>query len=377
MMSIRFIALCGASALFGNLAIAAPQTPISDFVEHASYGTARISPDGRYMAITVDRGDQDVLIVMQTDDLKIRKINQLPDKKSVGDFHWVSPDRLMFNAVRKMGGYAQPFPTGEWFAVDADGSRPRPLIFYGTRDATQRGKSVGMQSFTLLDTLKDNDEEVIMQVFSPRSSEGAGTEIVRMNTVSGRRTSLGRAPKENCRLILDAQKQPGFAVCTSSKDEEGEYDERTELYRREGQSWTLVNASKSAGKHLSVVRTSDNGTVFAEEDDGALPPAVGTLNTTTGEFKPLFQDKVAEISRMIWSTDQNNLIAVVTEAGAPLVSLVDENSPDAELYTSLASAFENQMVDFSSYTQDGKKIVVSVYSDTNPGGALFVRPGYG
>ena len=158
MRTIGFASVLAASIIFPAVALAASPPPVRDFVEHPSYGAARISPDGQYIAVTLDRGDQDVLAVMRTDDLQVLKVNQLPDKKSVGAFHWVAPNRLMFNAVRKMGGYAQPFPTGEWFAVDADGSRPRPLIFQGTRDATQRGKSVGAQSFTLLDTRKDNDE---------------------------------------------------------------------------------------------------------------------------------------------------------------------------------------------------------------------------
>src|SRR3546814_10774295 len=137
----------------------------------------------------------------------------------------------MFNAVKKMGGYAAPFQTGEWFAVNADGSKPRPLIFYGTRDVTQRGKTAGNERFTLLDTLKGDDRNVIMQARSPRSSEGAGTEVVRMDTVSGRRVSLGRAPQENCSIALSKAKEPQFAVCSSSRDVQGEYDERTELYR--------------------------------------------------------------------------------------------------------------------------------------------------
>src|SRR3546814_10426894 len=132
------------------------------------------------------------LTVLRTSDLKILKINQLPDKKSVGSFHWVSPERLMFNAVKKMGGYAAPFQTGEWFAVNADGSKPRPLIFYGTRDVTQRGKTVGNERLTLLDTLKGDDRNVIMQARSRRSSEGVGTDVVRMDTASGRSISLGR-----------------------------------------------------------------------------------------------------------------------------------------------------------------------------------------
>jgi len=356
-----------AGTLMFSPANAAPLQPVSDFVSHAAYSAVRISPTGEYLAMTVDRGDQDVLTVLRTSDLKVLKVNQLPDKKSIGTFRWVSPDRLMFNAVKKIGGFAQPFSTGEWFAVNADGSQPRPLIFYGTRDATQRGKSVGSERFSLLDTLKDDDQNVIMQVTSPRSSEGVGTEVVRMDTVSGRRTSLGRAPKENCSIALDATKQPRFAVCSSSKDEEGEFDERTELYRRDDKGWTLVNASKSDGKHLDVVVTTTNGTVYATQDDGRTPAAVGTLNTSTGAFTSLFQDPVAEVSDYIWSTDETTLVGVVTQAGAPAVKLIDEAHPDAELYASLAGAFEGQMVDFSSYTQDGKKIVVSVYSDSNPG----------
>lgn len=346
---------------------AAPLQPVSDFVSHAAYSAARISPTGEYLAMTVDRGDQDVLTVLRTSDLKVIKVNQLPDQKSVGTFRWVSPDRLMFNAVKKIGGFAQPFSTGEWFAVNADGTQPRPLIFYGTRDATQRSKTVGSERFSLLDTLKDDDENVIMQVTSPRSSEGVGTEVVRMDTVSGRRTSLGRAPKENCSIVLDAGKEPRFAVCSSSKDETGEFDERTELYRRDDKGWTLVNASKSGGKHLDVVVTTANGTVYATQDDGKAPAAVGTLDTSTGTFAPLFQDPVADISDYIWSTDDTTLIGVVTQAGAPAVKLIDETHPDAEIYASLAGAFEGQMVDFSSYTEDGKKIVVSVYSDSNAG----------
>lgn len=341
--------------------------PVHDFVSHPAYGTVKISPNGEYLAVTVDKGEQDVLAVMRTSDLKLVKVNQLPDSKSVGSFYWVSPDRLMFNAIKKLGGYAQPFNTGEWFAVNADGSQARPLIFYGTRDATQRGKTVGAERFSLLDTLRDDDQNVIMQATSPRSSEGVGTEVYRMDTLSGRRVSLGRAPKENCSIALDADKEPRFAVCSSSKDEEGEYDERTELYRRDDKGWTLVNASKSGGKHLSVIRTTVAGTVYAEQDDGKAPAAVGTLSTATGEFTPLFQDKVAEVSDYIWSTDESTLVGVVTEAGAPAVKLIDENSPDAELYASLAGAFEGQMVDFASQTQDGKKIIVSVYSDSNPG----------
>jgi len=368
-MTPRITLLAAVAASCPALAAAANPVPIQDFVKHATYSGTKISPDGRYLAMTVDRGDQDVLTVLRTSDLSVVKINQLPDSKSVGSFHWTSPERLIFNAVRKLGSFEQPFGTGEWFAVNADGSQPRPLVFYGTRDATQRSKQVDYnERLSLLDTLDDDDTNVVMTLTSPRSKEGAGTELVLMDTFTGRRTPMGRAPKENCDISLDAAKKPRFALCYSSRDEEGDYDERSELYRREDKgNWTLVNSSKAGGKHLQIVHTAPDGTVFALEDDGKAPAAIGTLDTTTGAFNVLHQDKAAEISDMIWSTDDQRLIAVATEAGAPQVTLVDESHPDAELYGSLAAAFPGQMVDFSSATRDGSKIVVSVYGDNNPG----------
>src|SRR3546814_543936 len=318
---------------------------VKDFVKHATYGTVKISPTGEYLAITVDHGDQDVLTVMRTSDLKIIKVNQLPDKKSVGSFHWVSPDRLIFNAVRKMGGYAQPFMTGERFAVNADGTQPRPLIFHGTRDATQRSKTVGNQRFSLLDTLKDDDQYVLMQARSPRSAEGMGTELVKLDVLSGRRITIARAPKVNCSISVDAAKEPRFAICSSSRDEEGQFDERSELYRLDDGNWNLVNASKTDGKHLLVLHTAADGTVYVLEDDKKKPAAIGTLDTATGTFKPLFQNDVAEVSNYIWSTDDKALIAVATEAGAPQVVMIDQSHPDAALYASLAQSFPGQMVD--------------------------------
>lgn len=348
--------------------LAAGEPPdIGDFVKHAVFSSMKISPNGEYLAVTVDRGEQDVLTILRTSDLQLLKVNQLPDRKSVGSFHWVSPDRIMFSAVRKMGGYAQPFATGEWFAVNADGSQPRPLIFYGTQGATGRSKTVGAERFFLLDVLHDDDRSVIMEVTSPRSSEGVGTEVVRMDTMTGRRTSLGRAPKENCSISLSQAKEPAYAICSSSRDEQGEFDERTELYARRDGRWQLISASKSDGMHLRVIRTTRDGTVYVVRSDDQSPDAIGTLDVDTGEFKSLFADPVADVSQLIWSTDDQTLVGAVTEAGAPKVHLVNEDHPDATLYAGLAQSFPGEMVLLSSHTRDGSKVIVSVYSDRNAG----------
>src|SRR3546814_11440848 len=101
-----------------------------------------------------------------------------------------------------------------------------------------------------------------------------------MDTVSGRRVSLGRATKENCSIALSKAKEPQFAVCSSSRDEQGEYDERTELYRMPAGQWVLVNASRSDGKPLWIEPVRTHGPGYPSPDDEHLPRATPHQHTT-------------------------------------------------------------------------------------------------
>ncbi|MFC6839695.1 alpha/beta hydrolase family protein [Xanthomonas theicola] len=365
----RLLGICALGmALHGGVAAAVPAPPLSDFVKRPTYSAAKISPDGEYLALTVDRGEQDVLTVLGTRDLKPIKVSVLPDNKSVGAFYWAGPHRLLFTAVKKVGSFERPLGTGEWFAVNADGTQPRTLIEYGTQSVTQRGKSVGREAFSLLDTLRDDDLNVIMQVRYPRSSEGAGTEVVMIDTLSGRRKSLGRAPKENCAIALGADKLPAFASCQSDKDESTGFDSHSEAYALKNGKWELINSSKADGARLDIAWSAADGRIYATRDDGKAPGAFGTLDPHSGRFTALFQDQVSEVARTINATDGSDVaLAAVTEAGAPQVTLLDQDHPDAALYTRLAAAFPGQYVDFASATRNGDRILVSVRSDQNPG----------
>lgn len=342
--------------------------PVKDFVRRPAFSQARISPDGDYLATTVDRGQQDVLVVLKMADLSLVSVNQIPDDKSVGQFLWVGPKRLMFGATIKSGSLEQPRPTGEWFAVDADGNKPRAIIFYGARSATERKKAVGAQRFSIADPLIDDDGKLLMYANYQRSNSGSGVELVEVETYSGRRKVLARAPRDNCGMALDETKQARYAVCYDSKDNDGQYDSHTELYKRaDSGEWALLNSSKSDGTRLQVLDTARDGRVYAVRSDGKRPAALGLLDRSNGSFSELFRDPVSDIARYIAAADGETMIGVMTEAGKPNITLIEEEHPDAELYASLAAAFPGQYVDFSNATRDGRKIVVSVRSDVNPG----------
>ena len=356
---------CAAHTATAAAAIDIPaDIPVMDFVRNPTYSSVKISPTGEYLALTVDRGEQDVLAVLRTRDLSIVHVNTLPDEKSVGAFQWVSPERLMFNSIKKFGRFAQPFGTGEWYSVSADGSSPRVLELAekGSTDVPTYSR------FSVLDNPQNDAGTILMTMSYPRSSEGENTEVVEVNTLTGRWKSIARAPRENCGMALDEKKIPRYAICYDSEDAAGNYDSHNELYRRgEDGKWTLVNSSKASGKMLSIVGTSADGRIYATQSDGKAPEAFGLIDAATGEFRSLFHDPVSEPSNYIVSADRDTVLAVVTEAGKPKITIIDEEHPDTAIYASLAEAFPDRFVDFSSATRDGKQIVVSVSGDRTPG----------
>lgn len=364
------LAFAASSVAASSVAAAEPagtqtEIPILDFVRNPTYSSVKISPTGEYLALTVDVGDQDVLTVLRTRDMQVLKVTRLPSEKSVGAFHWVSPERLMFNSIKKFGRFAAPFSTGEWYSVNADGSTPRVLEMHekGPREMSANTR------FSLLDNPQNDDGKIIMTMAYPRSSESANTEVVEVDTLNGRWKSLGRAPRGNCGFALDANRQVRFAVCSDYRNAAGEFDEVTELYRRGDDSeWTLVNSSKSSGKSLEVFGSARDGRIYAIESDGKATSSFGMIDPGTGAFKSLFHDPVSDPSGYIGAVDGSDVVlGIATEAGTPEVTMIDKDHVDAKLYASLAASFPGQFVDFSSATRDGKQIVVQVYSDTNPG----------
>lgn len=356
-----------APAILLGLAFAGPAsaaTPsIEDFVRHPTYSGAKISPDGEYIAVAADRGEQDVLTILRTKDLGIVKFVQLPNKQSVAQFYWTSRERLIFTATEKFGTYTVPMSTGEWFAVNVDGTMPRRIISYDTKGIADRGR-IAEGYYALSDTLRDDDENVLMELYS-----GERTEMVLVDTTSGRQKKIARAPRDNCSFALDAKKQPTFAVCSDVKDDASDaLEDHTQLYQRSADgTWTLLNSSKASGTSLSVLGSAPDGRIYAYQSDRKGPRAFGTIDTRTGAFTRLFHDPVSEPADLITSVDGETVLGVVTEAGAPKITMIDETHPDAELYATLSASFPGQLVSFGGGTQDGRRVIVSVSSDRNPG----------
>jgi dipeptidyl aminopeptidase/acylaminoacyl peptidase len=351
-----------------KMAPAGAEIPIQDFVRHAQFASTKISPTGKYLAVTAMEDGIVSLAVLRVEDLALVKRTVLPDGKSIGAFYWTSPERLLFTAIRNIGRFAAPVGTGEWYAIDADGGHPRTLITYGASDATHSSQTVGYRErYDILDTLRDDDEHVLMTMDRQTGPGASLAEVVMVDTTTGQRRSLARAPRNNCEFAIDAKKEPRYVNCVDTKDASGEFAEHLETYRREPDgNWTLINRSQDSGKRLHVLGAAADGRIYAEQDDRKAPAAFGTVDPATGAFTRLAQDPVAEPEGYLRSADGDSIFGMVTMAGKPKVTLVDGANPDAAIYMKLLEAFPGKFVNFSSATRDGSKILVTVTDDNSP-----------
>jgi dipeptidyl aminopeptidase/acylaminoacyl peptidase len=355
---------CAGLLLAGQAWAADKPQPIEDFIKHPEYSAAKISPNGKYLAITVEQEGQTILVTLDVAKLDVVKTTRLPEDKSVEEFYWVGPERLMFNASRHIGRFARPFLTGDWYAVNADGTQPRTLLSYATSGgAINQTKQASFgESYAMLDPVPENPAQVLMTALTATSSR-----IVSLDTMSGQRRDVARIGEKNCSFALGADRAPAYAVCFDDKGEGNRFDMVSKLFRYAGGQWSLANDSKSDGRHLTVVDTAPDGRIYATADDKVKPAAFGLLDGKTGEFKQLYQNKNADPAGYLQGTDGHTILGVITEAAVPQVELVDATAADTKIYLSLAKSFPGQFVNFTSATADGKKIVVSVASDRNPG----------
>jgi dipeptidyl aminopeptidase/acylaminoacyl peptidase len=360
-VSVSFLA-----AMLPSRANADDTIPIRDFIHHPEYSAAKISPDGRYLALTMQQESQKVLAVLTLQDMKVIRITRLLGRESVGGFYWTGPDRLVYTSTTNVGSLAAPFGTGAWYAMDADGGHPRTLVSYSSDANTGRNRAMHFgEAFQMLDPDPRDGTHAIMELVD--SSPEGRSQVVSLDTSTGHRNPLAKAPRDNCEMILDAKREPRYANCYDDKDEEGNYKRHSELYRRaDDGNWALL------GKHdgtdqLNVIGTAADGRIYALDSDNGKPAAFGVLDPDSNAFHPLYADPAASPSSYVVASDASTVLAVVTTAGGPHVEMVEANNPDAAVYASLSKAFPGEIVDLTSATLDGKKIVVSVSSDTDPG----------
>lgn len=110
----------------------------------------------------------------------------------------------------------------------------------------------------------------------------------------------------------------------------------------------------------------DKSVLFRGVREGESLASLNQLDLETRAIRLLYIDSKVDIDAVVNDLTDGTVVGVQLRSAKPEFHwLADQKT--THLYRSLQKAFPQQAVDITSASQDGRKVIAFVYSDTNPG----------
>jgi dipeptidyl aminopeptidase/acylaminoacyl peptidase len=278
---------------------------------------------------------------------------------------WASDERLVFTSTTQEGPLAAPRLTGDFYAINADGSRMRQ-IFGRTDRATFRVAQI-------IHLLPDDPNHVLI---SMRTNHDEVPTAYRMNIYrayqSGtqRRSrrlpleTVTRSPLERGQLAADRDGAVRFAYGT---DDDGN---QQFAWRAEADGeW--IRFDNPFGADIGFWGFDHDGehVYFASRDQDNL--GVFRIHLESGQFKSLLTDDTFEATSPIYDRSTDTLIGAIFATPTPEARFFDPDQTTARLWRSLQASMPTYFVRISNFTEDGKRAIVEISSDREPGTFLL------
>ncbi|HUD42681.1 MAG TPA: S9 family peptidase [Dokdonella sp.] len=367
-------ALCALflSAGFAAADTAPPPIPIADFVKRAEVQDIQLSPTGQHLAMTVPVEDgTTMLIVIDRESMKPTGSIRAGGSNMIGGFWWANDTRVIATVAQKFGGRDKPVPTGELFAVDADGKNPKQIFGYRSvgEEVGSRIRKGGDQRYAsayVLNHTPDKDKRILVEVHEWKEGEPAVPTLEQLDIYTGTSKIVGKGPAPGASLILDGDNELRAAYAMGKQNNLVFY-----VRAGKGTDWTVFNDSVVSGVVIQPLRFArDNRHLYAEVSEPGQPFGLYKINLDTREKTLVYRGK-ADPGLLLPTADGKDAYAVATLEGKTGIEVFDAQIPEGKMTRALASSFPGQTARFTSFTRDGRYRVVEVDSDVNPGDFYF------
>lgn len=349
--------------------------PIESFSKHDEYGEIKISPDGKALALAMGKYGRTIVAFYDLESKKTSGGVRTQDGFEIDEFHWVSPTRLIYTIAQRYPGRVQPTPTGEIFAINRDGRRHVPLYGYRADELSTGTHVVGRKpsyaSTELISSLQHDDKEILLAEYPWRTAVNgwyddpdAKPNIIRLDTYTGRKRSLGVAPLAGAWLLADRNDEVRFALGRNQQ-----LKLAVSWMPQAGGTW---KAFKMTGFREESLRprkfsTDNRSILFTGVHEGESLTGLYRLDLQTRAVERLHAFENADITDLVTDFTGGEIVGVRGYAERPVFHWLAPENRTAKLYRGLQRAFPGDNVDITSATDDGRLAVVFVSSDVNPG----------
>ena len=345
----RVLLLLLASAHALPVCAAAPAVDVAPYVRQSAYVDAKISPDGRHLAVTVPTGDRTVLVVLRREDMVATTRISGGRDSVIYDFWWANDERLLAAMAERVGVEDQPQPTGEIHAINADGSRSASLT--------------GPAEFTfarVYDLLPDDERSIL--IGAAAYGERDRTLLEKLDVYSGRRSPVASSPVAYAGFVADDAGNARFA-------HGGNNDNISKLYYREDNSaeWRLIADEARTGLVETPLGFSADGRIaYLQVQRPGRSDAIVAWDIAADARSEVASDPVVD-PHDILRDGKGHVIGASFMHDGIRMAFFDAAHPRVKLWRQLEKAFPGDAVEIVSATRDDGLLVVLVASDRNPG----------
>lgn len=179
-----------AAALLVAWAASALGAPLSveTLFQRARFAFMTISPDGKTIAALAPVGRRQNLVLLDAATKKPTPLTGFTDRDIV-QVSWVNSKRLLVR-TGSIGVRSFDFRGGGLFAIDIDGSNGR-MLSEGSDERASTGFRFTAHALSVVRLLPGEGDDIIAQDFVFASEGSKAGELLRVNTRTGRRTSIG------------------------------------------------------------------------------------------------------------------------------------------------------------------------------------------
>jgi dipeptidyl aminopeptidase/acylaminoacyl peptidase len=343
---------------------------VADFARSPDFTDVTLSPDGHYVAALAPKSDkpqQNKLVIFDASTGKPLRVIDSGPFQMISEYRWAGRNRLIGEVAIKLDGLDTPIPTGELYAINADGSRPVNLFGFRAKANTETGIGQHQQrdaAATLVSTeLADPGHVVIATQPFDTDRDGIDTSIEMLDVMSGSTRRIGGSPAHDARFIADHEGQVRVAYATRNFLE-------VLLWTRSGTEahWVLANDPAKSGISITPIGFNrDNSKLYVQtsQDDG--PDAIELMDIASSQRRLVYRGKFANPGELLHSADGKDYYAVITADGIQDLHYIDADDPEARLNRELSKQFPSRLVYLSSFSADGKRAIIREESDRNPG----------
>jgi len=361
---------------------------VKNFSQLPDVYDVKISPNGKMVGVLREIDQERMVSIIDLESKSLLHTHRFIRKGQIGNFDWLSNERLLFARRAKFSGENRLFPSGELYATNIDGKKSIMLTGRQAKKSSDTTRDDPRQRALMVNKLEDDPDHILIQFFT----SDRFNRLYRLNIHNGEMERYATSPVRSPNYVFDAKgnlmaaaginpKTYAVEIYIYTKNLPAEYFSGSACSVRaddcivvigegsqkiKNKNWTFWKTT-SWDEELRLVSydKESNSLITVENVDHDLSGVYRT-NFRTGDRKLIYRHDVVDIDAVLTDDESKVYGATLMDGYHTLIFFKGENETKDRI-KKLKSLFPGSTISPSAESDDSTKSTFMVSSDINPG----------